>query len=42
MPKDASIKSVLIIGDEELKTGSLVLRNMATKEQKTVKEEELV
>ena len=35
-------KSVLIIGEEELKTQSLVLRDMGTKEQKTVKEEELI
>jgi len=35
-------KSVLIIGDEELKTGTLVLRDMATKEQRNVREEDLV
>jgi histidyl-tRNA synthetase len=35
-------KAVLIIGEEELKTHSLVLRDMSTKEQKTVTEEELV
>lgn len=34
-------KSVLIIGDEELKTGSFVLRDMATKEQRSVREDEL-
>jgi histidyl-tRNA synthetase len=34
-------KSVIIIGDEELKSGSVVLRDMATKEQRTIKEEEL-
>jgi histidyl-tRNA synthetase len=34
-------KSVIIIGDEELKSGTLVLRDMATKQQKNVKEEEL-
>jgi histidyl-tRNA synthetase len=34
-------KNVLIIGEEELKTGSLVLRDMATKEQRTVHEGEL-
>jgi histidyl-tRNA synthetase len=32
---------VLIVGDEELKTGSLVLRDMATKEQRNVREDEL-
>ena len=35
-------KSVLIIGDEEMKSGALVLRDMATKEQRNVREEELV
>lgn len=35
-------KSVIIIGDEELKSGTLVLRDMATKEQRTVKEEEIL
>ena len=35
-------KSVLIIGDEELKTGALVLRDMATKEQRNISEEELL
>jgi histidyl-tRNA synthetase len=34
-------KSVIIIGDEELKAGTLVLRNMATKEQRNIREEEL-
>jgi histidyl-tRNA synthetase len=34
-------RSVVIIGDEELKAGTLVVRNMATKEQQTIKEEEL-
>ena len=34
-------KSVLIIGDEEMKSGMLVLRDMATKEQRNVREEEL-
>jgi histidyl-tRNA synthetase len=34
-------RSVLIVGEEELKAGSLVLRDMATKEQRNVKEEEL-
>jgi histidyl-tRNA synthetase len=32
---------VVIIGDEELKSGSFVLRDMSTKEQKNIKEEEL-
>ena len=36
------VKSVLIIGDEELKSGTLVLRDMATKEQRNVREEDLV
>jgi histidyl-tRNA synthetase len=35
-------KKVLIIGDEELKTGALVLRDMNTKEQRNIREEELV
>jgi len=35
-------KGVLIIGDEELKSGTLVLRDMATKEQRNVREEDLV
>jgi histidyl-tRNA synthetase len=35
-------KSVLIIGDEELKSGTLVLRDMTTKEQRNVREEDLV
>lgn len=35
-------KSVLIIGEEELKTGSFVLRDMATKEQRNITEEELL
>jgi histidyl-tRNA synthetase len=34
-------KSVIIIGDEELKSGTAVVRDMATKEQRTIKEEEL-
>src|SRR5262245_50635089 len=34
-------KSVLIVGEEELKTGSFVLRDMVTKEQRNVSEEEL-
>ena len=34
-------KGVLIIGDEELKSGTLVLREMATKEQRNVREEDL-
>src|SRR6266478_5892835 len=35
-------KSVLIIGEEELKTGAFVLRDMATKEQRNISEEELL
>jgi histidyl-tRNA synthetase len=35
-------KSVLIIGEEELKTGVFVLRDMATKEQRNINEEELL
>src|SRR5713101_8444322 len=35
-------KSVLIIGDEELKMGALLLRDMATKEQRNISEEELI
>jgi len=35
-------KAVLIIGDEELKSGTVVLRDMSTKEQRNVKEEELL
>jgi histidyl-tRNA synthetase len=35
-------KKVLIIGDEELKTGAVVLRDMATKEQRNIREEELI
>ena len=35
-------KGVVIIGDEELKTGTLVLRDMGTKEQRNVREEDLV
>jgi len=35
-------KSVLIIGEEELKTGALLLRDMATKEQRNITEQELL
>jgi histidyl-tRNA synthetase len=35
-------KRVVIVGDEELKTGTLVLRDMTTKEQRNVREDELV
>lgn len=35
-------KSVIIIGDEELKSGILVVRDMGTKAQRNVKEEELL
>jgi histidyl-tRNA synthetase len=34
-------KSVIIIGDEELKAGTVVVRDMSTKEQRSVREEEL-
>jgi histidyl-tRNA synthetase len=34
-------KSVIIIGEEELKSGSVVLRDMSTKEQRNVREDEL-
>jgi histidyl-tRNA synthetase len=34
-------KSVVIIGDEELKSGNVVVRDMSTKEQRSVTEEEL-
>jgi histidyl-tRNA synthetase len=34
-------KSVIIIGDQELQSGTLVLRDMSTKEQKNIREEEL-
>jgi histidyl-tRNA synthetase len=34
--------SVVIIGDEELKAGTLVVRDMATKEQRNVKEAEIL
>jgi len=34
-------KSVIIIGEEELKSGTLLVRNMSTKEQRTIREEEL-
>jgi histidyl-tRNA synthetase len=36
-----SAKSVIIIGEEELNAGTVVLRDMSTKAQRTVKEEEL-
>jgi histidyl-tRNA synthetase len=32
---------VIILGEEELKSGTLVLRDMSTKEQRNIKEEEL-
>jgi histidyl-tRNA synthetase len=35
-------KTVLILGDEELKSGSVVVRDMATKEQRNIREEELL
>jgi len=34
-------KTVLIVGDEEMKSGQLVMRDMATKEQRNIREEEL-
>ncbi len=34
-------KSVIIIGEEELKSGNLVLRDMATKQQRNIREEDL-
>jgi histidyl-tRNA synthetase len=34
-------KSVIIIGEDELKSGTVVLRDMSTKEQRSVTEEEL-
>jgi histidyl-tRNA synthetase len=33
--------SVVIIGEEELKSGTVLVRNMSTKEQRNIKEEEL-
>jgi histidyl-tRNA synthetase len=36
-----SAKSVVIIGDEELKSGTVVVRDMSTKEQRSIREEEL-
>ena len=35
-------KSVVIIGDEELKSGTLVVRDMSTKEQRTIRESEIL
>lgn len=35
-------KSVIILGEEELKSGIVILRDMSTKEQKNIKEEELL
>jgi histidyl-tRNA synthetase len=35
-------QSVIIIGEDELKSGTVVLRDMSTKEQRTIKEEELL
>jgi len=34
-------KWAIIIGDEELKSGTVVVRDMSTKEQRIVREEEL-
>jgi histidyl-tRNA synthetase len=35
-------RKVIILGDEELKTGTLTLRDMTTKEQRNIREEELL
>ena len=35
-------RSVVIIGDEELKAGTLVVRDMATKEQRNITEPEIL
>ncbi|PYS51939.1 MAG: histidine--tRNA ligase [Acidobacteria bacterium] len=35
-------KSVIILGEDELKSGTLLLRDMSTKEQRNVKEEEIL
>ena len=35
-------KNVIIVGEEELKSGELVVRDMATKEQKKVRESDLL
>jgi histidyl-tRNA synthetase len=35
-------KTVLIIGDEEMKSGVLLARDMATKEQRNIREEALL
>ena len=35
-------KNVIIVGEEEMKSGELVVRDMATKEQKKVKESDLL
>jgi len=37
-----SAKFVIIIGEEELKSGTLLLRDMATKEQRSIKEDDLL
>ncbi len=35
-------KSVIIIGEDELKNGMIVLTDMATKEQRNIREEEFI
>ena len=35
-------KQVIFLGEEELKSGTLVVRDMATKEQRTVTEDQLL
>ena len=35
-------KSVIISGEDELKNGMIVLRDMATKEQRNIREEEFI
>ena len=35
-------KSVIIIGEDELKNGNVVLRDMATKEQRNISEEQFI
>ncbi len=35
-------KAVIILGEEELKTGTLVIRDMATKEQRNIREDEFI
>jgi len=35
-------KQVIFLGEEELKSGTVVVRDMATKEQRTVTEDQLL